>query len=143
MLQIGCATRSLLPGFPVCLHGYGSRNYRTDKVEDPVELGCLALDNGQKKVLLFTIDSIGLAYDVCELLYKDLAEATGISFPDIYICGSHTHFAPAAERIGVTVPGGEMQLGVYPRDEQFLSSSAQTGSGCSQGSVGVFASCEG
>ncbi len=121
MLQIGCAVRSLLPDFPVCLHGYGARNDRTDKVEDPVELGCLALEKGQKKILLFTIDIIGIGYDVCALLYKNLAKATGISWPDIYICGSHTHFAPSAERIGVTIPGGEMALGVYPRDEQFLA----------------------
>lgn len=121
MLQIGCSTRSLLPDFPVYLHGYSSRNYRTDKVEDPVELGCLALDNGSKRVLLFTVDIIGISYDVCALLYEDLAEATGISYPDIYICGSHTHFAPAAGIIGVVIPGGEMALGVYPRDEKFLA----------------------
>ena len=121
MLRIGCSSKSLLPDFAVCLHGYGSRNYRTDKVEDPVELGCLALDNGRNTVLLFCIDIIGISYDVCELLYRELTAATGIAYPDIYICGSHTHFAPSAERIGVIVPGGEMSLGVYPRDEKFLA----------------------
>lgn len=121
MLQVGCASVNLIPDFPVCLHGYASRNYRTEKVEEPVELGCLALRNDHKTVLIFTVDIIGISYDTCELLYKDLEEAVGISYPDIYICGSHTHFAPSAEHIGVTFPGGEMPLGVYEPDQKFLS----------------------
>ena len=83
MLQLGCSLRSLSPSFPVCLHGYASRNYRTDKIEDPVELGCLALETGKKRVLLFTADIIGISYDLCQSLSKELAEATGISCPDI------------------------------------------------------------
>ena len=125
MLQVACSKRSLLPAREVCLHGYGARNYRSNKVEDPVELSCMALAQGKQRWLIFTIDCIGMDRLDCAQAYKKIAQACDVGFPNILICCSHTHFAPAAENIGVTVPGGEMELGIYRGDQEFLDSLLQ------------------
>lgn len=120
MLKMGCAKLDVTPDFPVYLRGYGSRNSRTVKVENPIEAGVIALEQDGKKVLIITADIIGIYVTFCRRIAAAVKAEFGIDYPDIYIAGSHTHFAPGFEAFTVTNPGGELDLGAYPADERYF-----------------------
>ena len=94
MLQYGTAVRDITPHFPVWSIGYGNRSKCSSGVLEPVSLGCLAVSDGDARILMFMLDIIGVRYDVCEELYALLAKETGVGYPNIMISGSHTHFGP-------------------------------------------------
>ena len=94
-LHFGTAIRDITPRYPVWAHGYSARTRQSRGVLEPISLGCLAVSDGKTRVLVVTLDMIGVRADVCEDLYAFLERETGIGFPHIMISGSHTHFAPA------------------------------------------------
>ena len=120
MLKMGCAKCDVTPDFPVYLRGYSTRNALTCKVEDPIEVGVIALQKSDKIVLLITTDNIGTKQNDCRRIYSVLQEKFNIAYPDIIISGSHTHFAPCFHSCTVAGPGGELPLGTLPADEKYF-----------------------
>ena len=96
-LLFGTAVRDITPRFPVWAHGYASRSRPSSGVLEPLSLGCLAVSDGDIKILMFALDMIGVQKDVCDDLYALLEQETGIAYPNIMISGSHTHFASAVQ----------------------------------------------
>lgn len=94
-LRFGTSVRDITPRYPVWAHGYSGRTRPSCGVLEPISLGCLAVGNGERAVLIVTVDMIGVRTDVCEELYALLERETGVGFPNIMISASHTHFAPA------------------------------------------------
>ncbi|MCZ6634043.1 MAG: neutral/alkaline non-lysosomal ceramidase N-terminal domain-containing protein [bacterium] len=94
-LNFGTAVRDITPAHPVWAHGYANRTRRSSGVLERLSLGCLAVSNGEARVLIFALDMIGVKTDVCEDLYALLEKETGVGYPHILISGSHTHFASA------------------------------------------------
>ncbi len=117
MLRLGCAKVDVTPDFPVFLHGYGARNQRASSVENPVEVGVLALEQDGRKVLVVTADMIGIYLNVVQKICAELSAKFGISYPDIWISCSHTHFAPGLEGFGVVAAGG-LEQGYYPMEQE-------------------------
>ena len=95
MLQFGTAVRDITPPYPVWAFGYANRTKCSSGVLEPVTLGCLAVSDGDTRILIFALDMIGVRADVCEELYALLEKETGVGYPNIMLSGSHTHFAPA------------------------------------------------
>lgn len=93
MLRIGTATRDITPAYPLWLQGYGDRNHKSTGISEPINIGCLAIGNRDKTVLIITCDLCSIPSYVCEELYTLLQQKTGIAYPDLLICCSHTHFA--------------------------------------------------
>ena len=77
------------------LHGYGARTVPCEGVDEPISLKSLAVRSEGKTVLLVTADMIGIHTRDVEELEKLLRRETGIGFPDVAFCCSHTHFAPS------------------------------------------------
>jgi hypothetical protein len=94
-LTFGVATRDITPAYPVWLHGYSSRDRRSDGVLDPVSLSCLAVSNGETRLLLVACDMIGIESWMCAELAALLEREVGIGYPSVLFACSHTHFAPA------------------------------------------------
>jgi len=94
-LHFGASVRDITPRYPVWAHGYGGRTQESAGVLEPLSLGCLAIASGETRVLIVTLDMIGVRADVCEELYRLIEEETGVGFPNVMIASSHTHFAPA------------------------------------------------
>ena len=120
-LKYGAAAREITPNYPVMLHGYGDRDRLSgvepaDAVCEPIYLGCLALDNGEKTVLFITADIIGIQSNDVVRLQRMVEEKTGIAFPDVVFSASHTHFAPAIHAAIHSTP----ELGVIEPDPRFV-----------------------
>jgi hypothetical protein len=119
MLKFGISQVELTPDFPVGLSGYPGRDALTDQVEEPVELSCAVLKRNEKTLVFIMIDSLGINHADCQRLYKAIETRYGISFPEIVISASHSHFAPnsAIAPILYELPGEN--IGVRPWDERF------------------------
>ena len=103
-LYLGTSTRDITPPYPVWAHGYSGRQRPSAGVLEPLTLGCLAIGRASTRILIVTLDMIGVHADVCEELYALLEEETGVGFPNIMIAASHTHFAPALHLTTFTDP---------------------------------------
>ena len=119
MLKMGCAKADITPGFPVYLRGYASRNRLTCEVEESIEAGVIALEQDGKKTLIITVDNLGLKLNYCQKIYKEIAQAVDIDYPNILIACSHTHFAPGVNGFTVYFPNGELELGNYDADTRY------------------------
>jgi hypothetical protein len=110
-LRFGTAMREITPAYPVWMYGYADRERKSDSVTEPICLGCLAVSDGERRILIVTCDLIGIQAHVCERLYALLLRETGIGYPNVLLSCSHTHFAPglhanqsACPRVGITEP---------------------------------------
>ena len=115
-LRCGTATREITPPYPATLHGYANRDRKSDGVVEPTSLGCLALDDGDNRLLIFSCDMIGIESHVCEELYALLETETGVGYPNILLSCSHTHFAPALHAGSYYSP----QTGIVEPDPRFV-----------------------
>ena len=98
MLKMGCAKIDVTPDFPVFLRGYGARKQKTALVEEPIEVGVIALEQDGKKVLMITADNLGIQVEDCRKITARIQEEFGIGGADVMISCSHTHFAPVSGR---------------------------------------------
>ena len=117
---MGCAKADVTPSFPVYLRGYASRNRVTNEVEEPIEVGVIALEQDNVKSLILTVDGLGIEVPYMLKIYKAVADATGIDYPNIMISSSHTHFAPNFSSFTIFTAGGELDLGDHPADSRYF-----------------------
>lgn len=101
---VGMAVRDITPVAPQHLHGYSARYQKSVGVREPLSIRCLAVGDGQSTVLVLSLDLIGIRHHTCQRWYGLLGEATGIGFPNVLICGTHTHFAPGVDTTIYTSP---------------------------------------
>ena len=120
MFKMGCAKADVTPAFPTYLRGYASRNRLTDEVEEPIEVGVIALEQGDVKSLILTVDGLGIKLPDLQEIYNAIAAETGIDYPNIMVSSSHTHFAPNFNGYTIYTTGGELKLGDYPADRQYF-----------------------
>ena len=121
MLRMGCAKVDVTPTEPSYLRGYGARNQLSRGVEEPLEAGAMVLEQSGKRVLLLTLDSTGLGIRECERVYGWLADL-GFGASDIYLCSSHTHFAPGLSDYYVTYqPEATIPLGRHEAEPSYVS----------------------
>jgi len=121
MLKMGCAKIDVTPDFPVFLRGYGARKQKTALVEEPIEVGVIALEQDGKKVLMITADNLGIQVEDCRKITARIQEEFGIGGADVMISCSHTHFAPGFTGYAVTFPDGELEQGIYPPDTAYFN----------------------
>jgi neutral ceramidase len=116
-MSFGAAVREITPSFPSWLHGYADRDRLSEGVNEPLQIGCLALGDGERTVLVVTCDLVGIQQHVCERLYGLIERETGIPYPYILISCSHTHFAPALHAQDHRLP----HLGILGPDPRFVA----------------------
>lgn len=100
MLHFGAATRDITPNHHVWLDGYNGRETTSAGIKEPLALGCLAVSDGNKTVLMICVDLLGIEHTVCTKLFKLLKKEVGITYPDVMLACSHTHFAPTMRNDG-------------------------------------------
>ena len=114
--RFGTAIREITPAYPVWLCGYSARDHKSSGVAEPIYLGCMAVGNDEKTVLVVTCDLLGIRSHVCEQLYDLLEHETGIGYPDVLLSCSHTHFAPVLHSEAFTSP----QVDIVDPDPRFV-----------------------
>ncbi|MBE6713128.1 MAG: hypothetical protein E7580_06370 [Ruminococcaceae bacterium] len=84
------------PNPGVGLGGFGNADERTSThVTDDICISCVAVSDGEKKLLLFSLDSIGTTVTVWNYVSKQMEKEFGIPQDCILINSSHSHSAPA------------------------------------------------
>ena len=96
-LYAGFARVNITPMLGIGLAGYYQER-EADGVLDELEINALALQCGENKALLLSIDHLGLESDVTTDYRKHIEEVTGVPMEGIYIHSTHTHTAPYLRR---------------------------------------------
>ena len=112
MLKAGFARVDMTPPLGTPLAGYYEARY-ADGVRDPLYLNALALNDGEKTIVIITADVLMVRMDVCDMLRAMIEEKTGVPAGNILINSLHPH---TSLRIGGKVEKG----GVVVADQPYL-----------------------
>lgn len=94
-LLAGFAVGEITPDYNVPLGGYGGRLGKVmTGVHDPVCARALVLDNGQARLVLVSLDLIGIDRRCREALVRALRGKVDVLPEHLMICATHTHSGP-------------------------------------------------
>ena len=93
-LQAGFARVNINPPLGIDINGYYVKRYATGILDD-LEANAVALKNGDKAVLLLSLDNLGTDVNYLEIR-QEISSRTGISVDAIFIHCTHTHTAPSS-----------------------------------------------
>lgn len=95
-LKAGYGRENITPDFEVGMGGYSdSETRKTKNVLDYIYTTCVAFDDGENTILVYTIDVCGIADSGQKKIRDYVATATQIPGDNIFIGATHTHSAPA------------------------------------------------
>ncbi len=92
----GFARKDITPPLGIYINGY-FKERRAEGVMDPLELCCLALGLGEKRVVLCTVDNLGVPRRILEPMLERAAQATGLPKEAFYFSATHSHTAGALD----------------------------------------------
>jgi len=92
-LKAGFARLDVTPRMGTTLAGYPRTRY-ADGVLDPLMITAVVFDNGEKRVVIMSLDHLGLNMSRTEVMRPVIAEAAETDKDAIHICCTHTHLAP-------------------------------------------------
>ncbi len=108
-IRIGWSERDITPTGPVTLRGQFSLRLAT-RVQDPLTLTALALDNGADHAVIVSMDACGVDHEVLDEARAALTERLpGVDPRKVIVSATHTHTAPFAGGAG------------WQRDEDYLA----------------------
>lgn len=94
-LSVGYARLSINPPAGIGLGGFGNTNSRlSEKVLDDICVTCTALSDGQKTVLLYTVDYLGVSWNNYKLISAWVEENLSVPAENVFITATHNHSAP-------------------------------------------------
>lgn len=100
-LQVGYNRQNVTPGVSgiqasVPMAGYGNDLDRiSNGFIDYIYTTCIAFQEGDQTVLLFTDDIMGKAASAAQRFCQAVADATGVPKENIVMCDTHTHYSPS------------------------------------------------
>ena len=96
VLQAGYGRENITPDHPVGMGGYSDSETRKSKlVMDYLYTTCVAFNEGDTTILVYTVDVCGLNDNQMEKIRSGITLTTGIPGENIFIGATHTHSAPA------------------------------------------------
>jgi hypothetical protein len=93
----GVNKKLITPKEGIDLAGFGipdGKDRKVDGVHDDLYIATLALQHGDKKVLIICGDVIGFGFDITRRIKEDICEKFGIKEDEILLNASHTHSGP-------------------------------------------------
>ncbi|TVQ28489.1 MAG: hypothetical protein EA382_01845 [Spirochaetaceae bacterium] len=106
----------MTPNLPVMLAGYADRDRPADSVRDPLLAAAVSIGSDAGRVVIVSIDCLGLDVTVAAPLRARVAKIAGTSADLVHLCASHTHFGPILSRSRSYDP----RLAVQPPEEDAL-----------------------
>lgn len=88
----------LTPEKPVELAGFAERHGVYSKVHDTLEINLAVLQQDGKYVLIYSIDTLFVPEEFTQIILKQFGQQYSLQEKDIWMCASHTHFAPALDK---------------------------------------------
>ena len=96
VLQAGYGRESITPDYPVGMGGYSDAETRkSGMVLDYIYTTCIAFNEGDTTILVYTVDVCGLSDSAMENMRAQITTITGVPNENIFIGATHTHSAPA------------------------------------------------
>jgi neutral ceramidase len=94
-LKAGAAISNITPDIGAPVIG-GFVPFPSTQIHDELNVRCLVLDDGSKKIALVVCDLLGIHRIVSEEARRLILERHGIPVANVMISGTHTHSAPSA-----------------------------------------------
>lgn len=101
-LRAALAREDITPAQPVTLSGYASRKELSQGVHDPLFARVVAFEQGGRRVVLVTLDSIGFYGGTAEPLRRAILDTCGLRPEELFLAATHSHSAP-----GLTLEPGK------------------------------------
>ena len=96
VLQAGYGRENITPDFPVGMGGYSDAETRKSGVVlDYIYTTCVAFNDGEQTILVYTMDVLGLSDSAMEKIRQQVTTYTQIPNENIFIGATHTHSAPS------------------------------------------------
>lgn len=92
-LKAGFARVNVNPMLGIDVAGYFVPR-KADGILDDLEINALALECSGKKVLMLSVDQLGMRQETTNRIRKLVSETTGVDFEAIYLSATHTHTGP-------------------------------------------------
>ena len=94
-MRAGAARMDITPTQPVTLAGYASRTNVSRGIHDPLSARAIAFAQGDRKLVLVSIDNLGFYNNTASPLREEVLQACGLEPSGLFLCAIHTHSAPA------------------------------------------------
>ena len=98
-LYAGFGRVNVTPMLGIDIVGY-FKERKADGVLDELEINALALACKDTKVILLSIDHLGIRQEVTDRFRRHVAEVTGVAYEAIWVHATHTHTGPSLEPDG-------------------------------------------
>lgn len=118
-INAGVGKTDITPPIGTPSAGYAERRGAgMEGVHDPLQAIALFIDNGEKKIVLCSVDHLGFTYEMVQEITQKVHNWPELATCDIYIASSHTHSGGGAY---LNIPVlGETLAGTYsPEITQF------------------------
>lgn len=114
-LYVGIGKTDITPTLGTPSAGYAARKGEgMQGVHDPLLAIALFIDNGEKQIVLCSVDHLGFTYEMCQEIIKKVHSLPQLEHCEIYIASSHTHSGGGAY---LNIPLiGESLAGAYNAD---------------------------
>ena len=93
LLKAGFARGNITPMLGIPMEGYFVPRF-VRGVHDELELNVLALEAGDARVLLISIDNCEIYGDVLDMYRSSISQVTGVPGEAVFIASTHTHTGP-------------------------------------------------
>lgn len=94
-LSVGYARLAINPPAGIGLGGFGNTNSRlSETVLDDLCVTCLALCDGESKVLMYTVDFLGVSWNNYKQISAWVEENLSVPADRVFITATHNHSAP-------------------------------------------------
>ena len=101
MLKVGFARTDITPPLGAEIHGYHTKRYAKG-VLDPLMATAVVFDDGEKRVVVMSLDLIGINMEFMQRLRPAVAEAIETVVDGVFIACTHTHVGPGVAPTAAT-----------------------------------------
>ena len=92
-LKVGFSKGNINPPMGIQVRGYYKERF-AEGILDDIEVVALALQSGETKALLITVDHCGIAQELAAQFRKVASESAGVPEDNIIISATHSHTCP-------------------------------------------------
>lgn len=94
-ISVGYGRLAINPPAGIGLGGFGNTNSRlSENVLDDLCVTCLALNDGEQTVLMYTVDFLGVSLNNYKVISAWVEENLSIPAENVFITATHNHSAP-------------------------------------------------
>ena len=95
--KVGFSRVDITPPLGIPIAGYYVKRF-ADGVLDNLDCNCIAVSDGEKTALLYSLDIISINQEKDDEYRAQISKATGVPYEGIFLACTHTHTGPSVGR---------------------------------------------